>query len=165
MPASSFRSVSAAATPISIGHNKVLKKPVSAPAYTSGGSTHRVKVGKAAGYHPPSDPSARWSTKRGLVPLTVLHAHAMSRSHAPAMLISHTDLSMSHMVHRRRVDTCVHDQTAVCAGLIKRGRKGGSQIAIDNYTPLSWKDRKPITSHWSPLVVESMACIDCSTSL
>ena len=71
----------------------------------------------------------------------------------------------SRLIHHHCVYTCMHDQAPVCTGLMKRGRKGSSQIAIDTYTPRSWKDRNPITSHYSTLMVESMTCIDYSTTL
>ena len=71
----------------------------------------------------------------------------------------------SRLIHHHCVYTCIHDQASVCTGLMKRGRKGSSQIAIDTYTPRSWKDRNPITTHYSTLMVELMACIDCSTTL
>ena len=71
----------------------------------------------------------------------------------------------SRLIYHHCVYTCMHDQASVGTGGMKRGRKGSSQIAIDTYTPRSWKDRNPITSQYSTLMVESMACKDCSTTL
>ena len=167
MPAVKYTAYSAAGKKLVSGHGKSLKRPAVAPAYTSGGSTHRVKVGKAAGYHPHSrraEQQPRWSNKRGLGRLSALHAHVLPKPYASVLSIQHNNLSVL-VIHRHCVYTCIHDQAAVCAGLMKRGRKGSSQIAIDTYTPRSWKDRNPITSHCSTLMVESMACIDCSTTL
>ena len=97
MPALAYTAYSGAAKKISSGHNKPLKRPSMAPAYTSGGSTHRVKVGKAAGCHPHirrAERQPRWSNKRGLGRLSALHAHVLPKPYASVLSIQHTYLSV-----------------------------------------------------------------------
>ena len=82
MPAQSYKAYSGAAKKVIADHTKAIKRPAKAPAYTSGGSTHRVKVGKAAGYHPHirrAEQQPRWGNKRGLGRLSALHAHVLPK--------------------------------------------------------------------------------------
>ena len=97
MPALSYTAYSGAAKTINADHTKTIKRSAKAPAYTSGGSTHRVKVGNAAGYHPHirrAEKQPRWSNKRGLGRLSALHAHVLPKPYASVMSIQHTDLSV-----------------------------------------------------------------------